>query len=167
MSTRGTRQGDRACRGRKRHGWRLVRKERRRAWITMARPKLEHESIWIVRFSKAGWKILTAAKYVFALLIQVRAIGCAETDPPLRIELDAAEKVNRVILESIGRASTHVANSLQLEHWLNMFVDRKVKAQAIDEFVGTVQQGNLLAATESVRLRITVQNVAEVCRQVY
>jgi hypothetical protein len=56
----------------------------------MADPELSDKSMRIFRLHEACRESLIAAKYPFALLIEVHPIGRAEAPPPTRVKLDAS-----------------------------------------------------------------------------
>src|ERR1044072_8194087 len=86
------------------------------------------------------------------------AIPGAHSQPTSRINFDADEELNRVIVESVTRA-TQVLGGTQFGDWLEVSVNRKVNTNSGNPLIRAIQQ-----RIPRWSLRLTVQNVAHVRR---
>src|SRR5205085_12239977 len=108
------------------------------------------------------WGIeVRAIKHRAPLLVDVAAIPEAYAPPPCRINLRACGELNRAVLKSVRRAATDVLCGAQLEDRLEVFVHGEVKAYARDQLIRPVEYHGAVS-----KLRIAIQYVAEVSRQV-
>jgi len=102
-------------------------------------------------------------KVILILRIQVSAISKTESKPAARINLDAAQRFDRIVIESVWRVTTDIRRRPDFSDRLEVLVHREVKADGREPLIRPVEQHEVAAGA----LRIAVQNVANVCRHVY
>ena len=103
----------------------------------------------------------TSVKMSRTLLVEMPSIPRAESKPPLRINLDASQKLDRIVLKGIRGAAADVLSGPNLSDRLEIFINRKVDADTGNYFIRPIEQSRAAA------LRIAVKNVSHVGREVY
>src|SRR5712691_6170995 len=92
------------------------------------------------------------------------AIRCAETPPARREELDATERVNRIIVKCILSPAAHIHCRSHFADYLYMLIQDKLEAQSREQFIRPIQQHRIV---HWFALRIAVEYVAQVCTHIY
>src|SRR5437660_6231282 len=89
------------------------------------------------------------------------SIPRAKSEPPLRINLKAGQKLDRIIVEGIRCVAADILSGSKLSDRLEIFINRKVDADTGNYFIRPVEQ------CRTAVLGIAVENVAHVGGEVY
>ena len=74
------------------------------------------------------------------LLIQMTAIGRADSPPARWEDPDAAQSVNRIVVEGIWRSAADVHGRTHFADQLEVLVDWKVETDASQKLIRPIQQ---------------------------
>jgi hypothetical protein len=105
----------------------------------MADEKLRHESMRIFGCLEASREIGIATEQPITLWVYVQSICGCEPKPTPRINANASQHVDWVVLKSVRCASSDVMNRLELSDWLKPLINREVKANARNKFIRPIQ----------------------------
>jgi hypothetical protein len=72
-------------------------------------------------------------------LIHVPTVGKAKTEPASWVDFDTAQYINRIVIESIRCATAYIRCRSHFSDWLEVLVDREVKADSGEELIGPIQ----------------------------